>query len=138
MTDAMTPSHAHAQLAAQHADLRDRIARCEDLADGLDAGHLEPAQLLREVADLRIAFDRHNQFEERLLRPILLDADWLGAVRVARMVEDHAEEHRSMRRGLDTTTSAALRDVLADLRAHLDTEERYFLRRKVLRDDLAR
>jgi hypothetical protein len=136
--DPMTPSQAHTQLAAQHADLRDRIAHCEDLADGLDAGRIEPAQLLREVADLRLAFDRHNQFEEHLLGPMLLDADWLGAVRVARMVEDHVEEHRSMRRGLDTATSAELRDVLADLRMHLDIEERYFLSRKVLRDSLAR
>jgi hypothetical protein len=98
---------------------------------------VEPAQLLREVAALRIAFDDHNQFEERALRPVLLDADWLGAVRTARMVEDHIEEHRALRRDLDISTASDLRAVLVSLRNHLEAEERYFLSRNVLRDDLA-
>ena len=69
MKNPTTPSGALAELAAQHARLRDMIERCEDLADGVDAGHVEPAQLLGEVVALRIAFDTHNQFEEQLLRP---------------------------------------------------------------------
>ena len=138
MKNPTTPSGALAELAAQHARLRDMIERCEDLADGVDAGNVDPAQLLGEVVALRIAFDTHNQFEEQLLRPVLLDADWLGAVRVSRMVEDHVEEHRSMRRELDHTTTAELRAVLASLLAHLASEERYFLTRRVLRDDLVR
>jgi iron-sulfur cluster repair protein YtfE (RIC family) len=138
MVKPITPSHALAELAAQHARLRDAIARCEDLADDVDAGDADPARLLGEVVALRTAFDAHNLFEEQLLRPVLLDADWLGAVRVSRMVEDHVEEHRSMRRELDRTTTSDLRAVLASLRAHLTSEERYFLTRKVLRDDLVR
>jgi hypothetical protein len=133
----MTRSQLLAVLSRQHADLRERIARCDQLADDLDAGLLDPSQLLREVSALRNAFDEHNQFEERVLRPVLLDADWLGAVRVARMVDNHVEEHRAIRRELDTGTAAELRAVLASLREHLETEERYFLTRKVLRDDLA-
>jgi len=138
MTRPTTPSHALAELGAQHARLRDLIAHCEDLADGVDAGQVEPSQLLGEVVALRLAFDAHNQFEEQMLRPVLLDVDWLGAVRVSRMVEDHVEEHRSMRRELDRTTTAELRGVLASLLAHLASEERYFLTTKVLRDDLVR
>jgi iron-sulfur cluster repair protein YtfE (RIC family) len=138
MTSAMTPDQALAALSTQHADLRDRIARCEQLADALDAGYGEPSQLLQAVAALRIAFDEHNQLEERLLRPVLLDADWLGAVRVARMVEDHVEEHQAIRRELDTRTSAELRAVLANLGAHLASEERYFLRHRVVHDDVVR
>lgn len=72
---------------------------------------------------------------------MLLDADWLGAVRVARMVEDHVEEHRAMRSAMSTASGSAataeLRGVLASLREHLATEERYFLGRKVLRDPRA-
>jgi hypothetical protein len=132
-----TPRELLATLARQHADLRERISRCEQLADRFDADLLEPAQLLQEVAALRIAFDDHNQFEERALGPVLLDADWLGAVRTARMVEDHVEEHRALRRDLDLGRAAELRAVLASLRKHLEAEERYFLTRKVLRDDLA-
>ena len=137
MTAKLTPSRALDELATQHAVLRERIDRCEDLADEVDAGAAEPGPLLDEVARLRAAFDAHNQFEERLLRPLLLDADWMGAVRVSRMVEDHVHEHRAMRVGLGATPTSDLRRVLADLRAHLETEEHYFLSRRVLRDDLA-
>ena len=137
MTTPMTPSRALDTLAAQHATLREMIDRCVVLADEVDAGTADASQLLREVARLRIAFDDHNQFEEQLLPPLLLDADWLGAVRVSRMVEDHVEEHRAMRLGLAATPTGDLRGVLASLRDHLATEERYFLSRKVLRDDLA-
>jgi iron-sulfur cluster repair protein YtfE (RIC family) len=138
MTAPLTPRHMLAELVAQHASLRGMIDRCEQLADGLDASSVEPAQLVTEVAQLRIAFDAHNQLEERLLDPVLIDAGWRGAVRVSRMIEDHVEEHRALRRELDTSISAELREVLANLRTHLDTEERYLLTPKVLRDDLVR
>jgi ABC-type transporter Mla subunit MlaD len=137
MTTPLTPGRALETLAAQHATLRETIDRCEELADAVDDGAGAAPQLLREVARLRAAFDEHNQFEEQLLRPLLLDVDWLGAVRVSRMVEDHVEEHRAMRQGLAATPTGDLRGVLASLRDHLATEERYFLSRKVLRDDLA-
>ena len=133
----ITPSRALDDLCAQHAELRRMMTRCEDLADDVDAGNGSPAQRVREGAALRIAFDAHNQFEERLLRPLLIDMDWMGAVRVSRMIEDHVEEHRTMRAGLVATPTSELRGVLANLRDHLASEERYFLSRRVLRDDLA-
>ena len=118
MTREQTPSSALAELAEQHARLRDLIARCDELADELDAGPIGPTHLLREVARLRVA------------------------VRVSRMVEDHVEEHRAMRNAMRGASGSAatseLRAVLASLREHLESEERYFLTRRVLRDDLAR
>jgi iron-sulfur cluster repair protein YtfE (RIC family) len=132
----LTPSAALDTLAAQHAVLRERIERCDALADEVDLGMTEPGRLLEEVAQLRGAFDEHNRFEEQLLHPLLLDADWSGAVRVSRMVEDHVAEHRAMRLGLGATPTAELRRVLAGLRDHLSSEERYLLSRRVLRDDL--
>jgi hemerythrin-like domain-containing protein len=131
----MTSTQGLTVLTAQHAELRDRIARCEDVVDGLEAGHVDVAALLREVSDLRRAFEAHNQLEEQLLRPVLLDADWLGEVRIARMVDDHVEEHRALRGELDTATAWELRRVLASLRAHLDAEEQHFLTRKTLRSE---
>jgi hypothetical protein len=131
-----TSSAALAELADQHGCLRDMMERCEELADALDAGTAEPDALLRDVARLRIAFDAHNRFEEQLLRPMLLDADWMGAVRASVMVEEHIEEHRSMRQQMGSPTTSELRTVIASLRAHLQAEERSFLSRKVLRDDL--
>ncbi len=136
MTKQYSPSRALAELKAQHDALRGMMARCEELADELDAGNMGPTQLLREVARLRLAFDAHNQFEEQLLRPVLLDADWFGEVRVARMIEEHVDEHRAMRKQLDSTVTSELRGVIANLRKHLEEEERYFLSKRVLRDDL--
>ena len=137
MTTPLTPSRALDTLAAQHATLREMIDRCEELADEVDADCACPTGLALEVARLRIAFDEHNRLEEQLLRPLLLDTEWLGAVRVSRMVEDHVEEHRAMRIGLAATPAGDLRGVLASLRDHLATEERYLVSQKVLRDDLA-
>jgi hypothetical protein len=137
MPSHMNPGELLAALSRQHVDLRERILRCEQLADRYDADLVEPAQLLREVAALRVAFEDHHQFEERALPPVLLDAGWLGAERTARIIEDHVEEHRALRRDLDVSTASALRAVLASLREHLEAEERYFLTRKMLRDDLA-
>src|SRR5215510_344672 len=161
MTSRLTPSGALDELGAQHALLREMMERCESRADDVDADTGNPAQRLDEVARLRTAFDAHNQFEEQLLRPLLLDVDWrpramdlagggcpappwpegtpagMGAVRVSRMALDHVQEHRAMRIGLGATPTSELRGVLAELRAHLESEERYFLSRKVLRDDLA-
>ena len=138
MAAELTPSRALAELERQHAELRQQMDRCEDLADALDAGGSDPTQLLNEVAALRAAFDAHNQYEEQLLRPVLLDHEWLGAVRVSRMVEDHVEEHRAMRRQLAAvpTPTTELRAVIDNLRAHLAAEEKYFLSKRVLRDDL--
>lgn len=160
MSMIITPGQAREELAIQHGMLREMIERCEALADDVDAGSAAPDALLGQVARLRAAFDEHNRFEEQVLQPLLLDADcdrgqsiergegaprhagprkspWgNGAVRVSRMVEDHIEEHRAMRQGLRVTPTAELRDVLANLRAHLTAEERYLLSRKVLRDDL--
>ena len=161
MTTSLTPSRARAVLAAQHAILREMIDRCEELADKVDVDYAGVTELALEVARLRIAFDEHNRLEEPLLQPLLLDAEWRpraidlargrgpappwpegipagrGAVRVSRTVEDHVEEHRAMRIGLAATPTGDLRGVLASLRDHLATEERYLVSRKVLRDDLA-
>jgi hemerythrin-like domain-containing protein len=137
MTKLRTPGQVLGELADQHAKLRDMMDRCEELADALDAERIAPEPLLRAVAGLRLAFDGHNQFEEEMLRPLLLDAEWLGAVRVSRMVEEHAQEHRSMRQQLGSAPTSELRAVISTLRAHLADEERTFLTPRVLRDDLS-
>jgi iron-sulfur cluster repair protein YtfE (RIC family) len=132
-----TPSRALAELKAQHDALRGMMERCEELADALDAGRTGPVQLTRELARLRAAFVAHNEFEEALLRPVLLGTDGLAEVRIDRMVDDHVGEHRAMRARLDATETNALRDAIETLRAHLDAEERYLLTAQVLRDDVA-
>jgi iron-sulfur cluster repair protein YtfE (RIC family) len=119
-----TPSQALVELKAQHQTLRGMMDRCETLADQLDAGGKSAVQLTRAVARLRLAFEEHNVFEEQLLRPALLDTDQLAEIRIDRMVEEHVNEHRAMWAQLDTSETAALRDTIETLRAHLDAEER--------------
>jgi iron-sulfur cluster repair protein YtfE (RIC family) len=132
-----TPSRALAELISQHDSLRVMMDLCEDLADTLDVHpDGDPTMLTRELSRLRLAFDAHNKFEEQLLRPVLLEHDSFGAVRIQRMVEDHVHEHRTIGERLSSPATAALRDVIETLRAHLDAEERYLLSSRVLRDDL--
>jgi hypothetical protein len=137
----LTPSRTLAELVSQHDALRSMMDTCEGLADELDRDpNADPTPLVREIARLRVAFEAHNKFEEQLLRPVLLEHDVHGSVRVERMVEDHVHEHRAIDAQLGspatTPVAAMLRDVIETLRAHLDAEERYLLTARVLRDDL--
>ena len=125
-----------AELLSQHADLRTMIERCERMAEELDCGAVEPTVLTREVARLRVAFDVHNQYEERLLRPLLADTGAFAEVRLDRMISDHVDEHRLMRHGLAAQLLDELRTTLARMRDHLAAEERYFLSAQILRDDV--
>ncbi len=129
----MTPSGTKAELIAQHDALRGLMTHCEQLADEVDLSRADPAELMREIVALREAFDAHNVFEERLLRPVLLERDTYGAARVERMVEDHIHEHAELRTRMGSPVTAELRDVIETLRAHLEAEERYLLSAQVLR-----
>lgn len=133
----MTPASALTELLAQHATLREMMDLCLELADKLDATGGDPSELTREVARIRIAFEAHNRYEEALLRPVLEESNAFGDVRIDQMIAVHVDEHRSVRNHLERwTATSALREVLEDLRAHLDAEERHFLTAKILRDDV--
>jgi len=129
------PSQAREVLVEQHSTLREMMDDCEHLADEVDAGRGKLLALVRSVAALRAAFEAHNHFEEQTLRPMLHDLDAFGDVRIEHMLADHVDEHRVLRHRLDGPT-AELRATLYALRAHLAGEERDYLSRRVLRDDL--
>lgn len=127
-------SSALTTLVAQHDALRAVMDRCEVLAGQLESHPgSDPGELEREVKGLRLAFDTHNQFEEELLRPLILAHDAFATVRLDRMVEDHVSEHQMFRDRLASPVVADLLDVIESLRAHLDAEERYLLTSPVLR-----
>ncbi len=132
----VTPRHALEELLTQHASLRAMMDRCDQLADELDAGGDSPQPLMRAVAQLRVAFQAHNVFEEQMLRPILREEDAFGDVRVDHMVSDHVAEHRAIQGRLADGPTAELRASIAQLRDHLDAEERHFLSRRIVREDL--
>jgi hypothetical protein len=117
----LLPSQALAELFAQHEALRSIMDRCEELADELDAGRGDVGTLTREIVHLRVAFEAHNKFEERLLKPV----DSAGNVRIDRMYIDHVGEHRAVHMQLGDGTTDALRSAIDNLRTHLETEERY-------------
>jgi hypothetical protein len=132
----MTPSSVLSDLLEQHDTLRRLMLRCERLADALDAGADVATDLAVAVKQLRVVFDAHNRLEEAILRPVLLEADAFGPVRIERMVDEHVREHRAVGVRLANLSAGALRDVIATLRQHLEEEERYFLSSRVLRDDI--
>src|SRR5688572_16253288 len=129
----MTPTALLEELLSQHRALREMMDRCDALANEIDRG-MDPSPLTHEVAKLRAAFGAHNEFEERLLRPMLYAHDAFATARIDRLVDDHIAEHRAMRAQLrDDTPTATLRDLIDMLRIHLDAEERYLLTPQVLR-----
>lgn len=122
---------AMAELEAQHKMLRGMMARCEALADELDAGRCGPLQLTREVARLRLAFEAHNKFEEEMLRPVLMAG--LDAATLDDQVDEHINAHRAMRLGLASNETAMLREVIESMRAHLEGEEHYLFSARRIR-----
>lgn len=129
------PSQALDELAREHEMLRVNMDQCEHLADLVDDGLGDLAELVRQVAALREAFEAHNHYEEQILRPILRELDAFGEARIEYLFADHLQEHRALRDHLDGPTGE-LRTTLDDLRAHLAAEEHYFLSARVLRDDV--
>ena len=127
----MNRSNILTKLLAQHATLRSLMDECDGLVAAAKVGKLE-----RVFAQLTLAFEAHNQFEESMLEPILADIDAFDAVRLALMVSDHEAEHRTLRERVRAFEPSAVREMLASLRQHLEAEERYFLSARVVRDDL--
>jgi hypothetical protein len=121
------------ELLAQHDELRALMDACERLAEALDGGGPVHAELAAEVGRLRASFDRHNRYEETLLRPVLLEEEPRREDRVDRMVREHVDEHGAVRASLGGPATADLRASIAMLRTHLAAEETYFRRSRVLR-----
>jgi iron-sulfur cluster repair protein YtfE (RIC family) len=128
------PSRVLSELTQQHAALRALMDRCEQLAEAFDTRGGDATELARVVEELRSAFAAHNAFEEQVLRPVLLEMDAFGGVRIDHMVDDHVVEHRAVEQRLGGPTGE-LHDAIVQLRVHLEAEERYFLTSAVLRDD---
>lgn len=135
----MDPSQARAHLLAEHAKLRAALARAERIAAEALAGATVAVQLHEVLQQCRDLFAAHNESEERLLGPILLQDPAWGQARIDRMLEEHRAEHAEMRAaltGTDNDVAARVADLRELIEAHMDAEERTFLSRAVLRDDV--
>ncbi|MCA9676486.1 MAG: hemerythrin domain-containing protein [Kofleriaceae bacterium] len=134
---APSPGSAREVVLAQHARLRTLLASAEAVAGRYRAGDPVGAQLHRLLEDVRRAFAEHNRTEEELLGPILREDFAWGEPRVRRMMEEHAGEHALLRQVLaadDDTVARQLPDLVEEILAHMDAEERTFLSPTVLRD----
>lgn len=131
-----TPGTLLNQLLSQHEQIRSLIARCDELLGLSERDPSQVPELVLAVARLRWAVESHNRVEEQLLSPVLKEADSFGEVRVEHMVDAHRKEHAQLGARLEQPVIDTLRQTLGMLREHLETEERYFLTSRVLRDDL--
>lgn len=135
----MDPSQARAHLLSEHAELRAVLARAERIAADALAGSSASVQLRDILQICRDLFAAHNASEERLLGPILQQDPAWGQARIDRMMEEHRAEHAEMRAALtgrDRDVAARVADLREIIEAHMDAEERTFLSRSVLRDDV--
>jgi hypothetical protein len=133
----MEPSKARAVLLAHHERLRQLLAEMQRVAERVLAGEGVVADLAARIDEVRNAFALHNATEEAMLEPILrIDFAW-GPARIARMLEEHAAEHATLRvalEGADLEVAAGIAALVEDIDAHMAAEERTFLSPGVLRD----
>jgi iron-sulfur cluster repair protein YtfE (RIC family) len=133
----MRPSHARLVLLEQHARLRELAATAQSLATDVLAGASDIAAFCQAIDQLRHAVEEHNAREEAFLTPFLQAEPSLGALRARRMLEEHAAEHAVLLQTLDgdpREVAANLADLLDDLEAHMQAEERTFLHVAVLKN----
>ncbi|HVV82474.1 MAG TPA: hemerythrin domain-containing protein [Kofleriaceae bacterium] len=139
------PSDVHLRLSEEHARIRVMLAQIEAKAAAAEeTGERAAIELASLLSRLAVLLAAHNANEEAALRPLLAQADAWAAERVDAMVHDHVAEHAALRAmieplkdllDLDRLRTSAL-VLVAHLRDHLEGEERAFLNRKVLHDDL--
>jgi hypothetical protein len=112
-------------LLAQHAHLRE-LMHGVDLT--LEVSPPNAAELGLRLARLRDVVLAHNAAEEATLGPMLSALDHLGPARVKQMLDAHHEEHHAMVDKLGAGVNPeVVREVLTELRTHMDYEEQSIL-----------
>ncbi len=143
---ALRPSEIRQRLLNQHRWIAELAAGVEQAAKHVLAGATDAEQSFTySVRELEAAVQSHNDFEERVLAPLLQRVDAWGPERVGMMVKKHAQEHTSVTRALEASQSPRL-DLLARARVasaaiaelldHMAREEREILHVNLLRDDI--
>jgi hypothetical protein len=135
----MEPSVARQKLLAQHGHLRTLLDGTRQLRDAFLGGAAVADQLLARLDDLRAAFKDHNELETEWLEPLLREGDAWAPLRIARMLEEHAEEHRVFQAFFQRSLlemAEGFEDLVEDIDAHMAAEERTFLSSAVLKDDI--
>jgi hemerythrin-like domain-containing protein len=141
-----SPAETRAWILQDHQNLRVLLSQLEDVAQQVQDGDrrlLGPLRL--EAERFMHRFEDHTRWEDRYLRPALLDADAWGQERAARLDHDHTEQRKLLEDSLDRLREAdrppaqvarAVLDLIALIRTDMEEEERDLLDPRVLRDDV--
>jgi iron-sulfur cluster repair protein YtfE (RIC family) len=83
-------SEVRERILAEHRLLRTMISNVATTAEETLRHREQQPHLCAALATLRSAIERHLDYEERVLAPVLLRADAWGPVRAAHMTTEHA------------------------------------------------
>ncbi|HZJ54175.1 MAG TPA: hemerythrin domain-containing protein [Myxococcaceae bacterium] len=140
----LSASQIRSLILDEHAILRDILEEIEQALGEMT--RRVPGSIGRLRATLHTfqdAFLRHLNHEETVLRPVLVDVDAWGPVRVAAMDEEHTAQRAALAQlsrlalgeDLDSTVQH-IEEFVRRLRADMDGEEHHALSEEVLRDDI--
>jgi iron-sulfur cluster repair protein YtfE (RIC family) len=119
------PRDVRAKLLGQHARIRDLLHAAGEAAERDDG------LVKRILVELRVLLLEHNRDEEELLFPLLRAGDDLAPRRISRMLEEHAAEHEAFAETIAgegiVVAPETVRDLVEELDAHMQAEERTIL-----------
>lgn len=142
----MTPAETREWVLKDHRALRTVLDRLQELAQQVHDGDrrlLGPLRL--EAEQFLHRFEEHTRWEDRHLRPALVEADAWGRERAERLDRDHAEQRQLLEDSLERLHQAdrppllvarGVLDLIALIRTDMEEEERDLLDPRVLRDDV--
>ena len=140
----MSPKELHAKVTEDHAELRARLTRVEELAHSVCAGQPAHSDLAREAAGLAGFLFGHMKLEEGSTE-ILLDTDAYGEERVRQMNQHHETQsadlcellERVRRSDADPRPLAELvLHLVKETREDMKWEEENLFSAELLRDDV--
>jgi hypothetical protein len=142
----MKPSEIRRQVLRDHETIRAMLATLESVAHGVCKGDRSLVGSMRlEAETLLTRLSEHMGWEDRYLRPALLEADAWGRERAAQLDRDHREQRELLEYSLGhvrdgghpaTVLARGLVDLVELLRKDMDHEESDLLDPRVLRDDV--
>jgi len=135
----MDAHHARTLLITQHDAIRTSLGTCLEIAKRLRTDDADEAELELALERMRADVYQHNLSETELIRPLLVQGQRWGELLIGRMLEEHLAEHVAMWAVMEQPARVVafeLEELAEDLDAHMAAEERTFLARDVLREDV--
>ena len=142
----MQPSEIRLRILDDHQTIRGMLLSLERAALGVSDGESQLAGPMRLEGEVLLEhLLEHMSWEDRHLRPALVEADAWGRERAERLDRDHREQRDLLRYALASVEDQSrpalviarqLIDLVRLLREDMEDEERLLVNDKVLRDDV--